>query len=150
MLDLMRTHIVILALVALSPLTTHAGGDSFVAEIVSLTPEAKDEYRLELVQYSPPYGGKGERLPAHFVIHLRFSERMFARTCPVCPTKGKYLAAIESLKVQAAKGGKFPFGIMSDGFEPIKGRKGEFQSNALCILKEFSGREVVYSFARPT
>jgi hypothetical protein len=72
------------------------------------------------------------------------------RDYPVCPTKEKYLAAIESLKAQAAKGGKFPFGIMSDGFEPLKGRRGEFQSNALCILKEFTGREVVYSFARPT
>jgi hypothetical protein len=134
----------------LCPLPAMAGGNSFLAEIVSLTSKAHDEYRLELIQYSPPYGGQGGGLPAHMVVHLRFKQSMFTRDCPVCPTKEKYLAAIESLKAQAAKGGKFPFGIMSDGFEPIKGRKGEFQSNALCILKEFTGREVVYSFARPT
>jgi hypothetical protein len=146
----MRARLTLAVLIFLCPLAAVAGGGSFLAEIVSLTPKANDEYRLELISHSAPYSGKGNGAPAHIVIHLRFKQRMFTRDCPVCPTKEKYLAAIDSLKAQAAKGGKFPFGIMSDGFEPIKGRKGEFQSNALCILKEFDGREVVYSFARPT
>ena len=146
----MRAWIAFLVLILVSRATALAGGDSFVCEIVSLVPEGNEQYRLELIQYTPPYGGKGEDLPAHIIIHLRFNDRMFTRSCAVCPTKQRYLAAIDSLKAQAAKGGKFPFGIISDGFEPINGRKGEFQSNALCILKEFTGREVVFSFARPT
>ena len=125
------------------------GGGSFQSKIASLTPKGHDEYRLDLIQYTTPYHDNGNNPPAHLVIHLRFKQSIFSRDCPTCPTKEKYLAAIESLKVQAAKGDKFPFGIMSVGFEPIRGRKGEFQSNALCLLKEPNGREVVYSFAGP-
>ncbi len=146
----MRTLLLVLGLTILSPLVALAGGDSFLAEIVSLRSESKNEYRLEVIKYTAPYGRTREGLPKRLIIHLRFNDRMFTRDCQVCPTKEKYLAAIESLKAQAAKGGKFPFGVMSDGYEPLAGRKGEFQSNALCILKEFNGREVVYSFARPT
>ena len=146
-LDLMRT----LALsFLLGPIAVMAGGDSFLSEIASLTAKGHDEYRLDLIQYTTPYRDNGHNAPAHIVVHLRFKQSMFTRDCPACPTKEKYLAAIESLKAQAVKGGRFSFGIMSGGFEPIKGRKGEFQSNALCILKEFNGREVVYSFAGPT
>jgi hypothetical protein len=85
MLDLMRA-LLGLALI-LCPLSAMAGGDSFLAEIVSITPKAHDEYRLELIQYSAPYGGKGDRLPAHIVVNLRFKQSMFTRDCPVCPTK---------------------------------------------------------------
>jgi hypothetical protein len=139
----MRTLFTVLGLLLLCPLAPVAGGDSFLAEIVSLTSKGDDEYRLELVPYSAQYGGKTNSLSRHIIVHLRFNRPLFTHECPVCPTKAKYLAAIESLKTQAAKGGKSPFGVMSIGFEPIKGRKNEFQSNALCILKEFNGREVV-------
>jgi hypothetical protein len=127
-----------------------AGNNWFVAKIVSLTSEAKDEYRLELIQYTAANGGATNVPPAHLVIHLRFNERLFTRSCPDCPTKEKYLAAILSLKQQLAVGTKFPFGIVSAGFEPIQGKKGEVRSNALCILKDSHHHDIVYSFAGPS
>lgn len=146
----MRPLVAIL-LLALSPLTAFAGRDSFQAEIASLTPKKKkDEYRLDLIQYELPYASKRELRPAHLIVHLRFDEQMFSRRCPSCPTKEHYLAAIEALKAQAAKGGRFQFGIVGSGFESMKERTGEYQSNALGLLREVGGQKVVYSFPGPS
>src|SRR5260370_24808296 len=118
----MRTLLLVLGLPILSLLVATAGRDSFLAEIVSLRSESKNEYRLEVIKYTAPYGRTPERLPKQLIIHLRFNDRMFTRDCQVCPTKEKYLAAIESLNAQTAKGGKLPFDAMSHCYEPLSGR----------------------------
>jgi len=144
-----RPFVGIVTFLVLSHAIAFAGGDSFLAEIVSLTPTTQDEYRLEIIQHSPLSGVSDAGLPVHVVIFLRFNKRMFASVHSDYASKEKYLQAIDSLKKQSEKGGQFPFGLMSDGYVPIRGRKNEFQSNTLCIIKQHDGQMIVYSFARP-
>src|SRR5260370_37343573 len=111
----MRTLLLVLGLTLLSPLVALGGGDSFLAEIVSLRSESKNEYRLEVIKYTAPYGRTREGLPKRLIIHFRFNDRMFTLRCPVCPTTKKYLAALASLYALAPKDGKFLFGGSAGG-----------------------------------
>ncbi|NJK91729.1 MAG: hypothetical protein HC904_07845 [Blastochloris sp.] len=130
-------------------INAYAGGDSFLVEIVSLTLKANDEYRLEFIQHTAPYVRDVSGLPARIIVHLRYKDEIFEPNSPSSISREQYNKAIAMLREQAAKGGKSLFGIMSLGFTPIKGKKGEFQSNALSILEQFNGEKVVYSFAKP-
>ena len=138
----MRTLLLVLGLTILSPLVALAGGDSFLAEIVSLRSESKNEYRLEVIKYTAPYGSTREGLPKRLIVHVRFNDRMFTRDCQVCPTKEKYLAAIESLKAQAAKGGKFPFGVMSDGYDRSPDAKASFRATHFAFSRSSMGAKL--------
>lgn len=143
----MRVFVIVLALSIVTAVRALAGGDSFEAEIVSLIPKAQDEYRLELIQHTAPYTGDSQGLPRRIIIHLRFNPQTFTPDPPAYASREKYLEAIASLKTQATKGGRFRFGIMAAGYEPIKGRRNEFQSNALSVLKQADGQMIVFSFA---
>ena len=125
-----------------------AGGDSFEAEILSFTDKGDEEYRMEIMQYSTPYGSDPAFKPYKIVIHLRFYAPAFGKKPPSYASREKYSEAISSLKEQTKRGGRFHFGIMADGYIPIKGAKSEFQSNTLSILEEHGGRKVVYSFSK--
>jgi hypothetical protein len=67
---------------------------------------------------------------------------MFTRDCQVCPTNEKYLAAIESLKAQAAKGGKFPFGVMSDGYDRLPDAKASFRATHFAFSRSSMGAKL--------
>ena len=41
-------------------ISASAGGDSFEVEILSFTDKGKEEYRMEIIQYTAPYGGSTE------------------------------------------------------------------------------------------
>ena len=124
-----------------------AGGDSFEAEILSFTDKGDEEYRMEIMQYSTPYGSDPAFKPHKIVIHLRFYARAFGLNPPFYASREKYREAIDNLKEQAKHGGHFQFGIMADGYTLIKGTKNEFQSNTLCIMGD-SENKVVYSFSK--
>ena len=124
-----------------------AGGGSFQAEILELSAKRNHEYRMVLLQFENPYGEDPEK-PKKLVIHLRFNPKRFPKPRDPGISKEAYLKAIEILQAQFKKGGRFRFGIMANGYEPIPGKPGEFQSNALVYQKEHSGEWVVYSFPR--
>ena len=54
----MRASVIIVAMSILASATALAGGDSFEAEIVSLTAKSQDEYRLELIQHTAAYAAE--------------------------------------------------------------------------------------------
>jgi hypothetical protein len=143
----MKNILVIIAIMFAFCPKIFAGGDSFLIEIVSLTPKENGEYRMEFVQVGTPYGKKLEDDQKHVVVHLRYNKAMFKPDSTYASQK-KYDEAIAMLKSQAAKKGKSLFGIMAQGYLPIKGKANEYQSNALSIVEQADGKKVVYSYPK--
>jgi len=54
--------------------STFAGGDSFLIEIVSLTPKENGEYRMEFLQHTAPYAKALQGSPKRVVVNLRYNE----------------------------------------------------------------------------
>ena len=130
----MKQLLATLALLFTSNLA-NAGGHHFTAEIQDFQAKGRDEFVMTLMRYNHPWNDKFTPAPAK--IHLR--HRMKSHS------KRQYLDAINVLLKQFAKGGKFLFGIMGDGYDQISGREGEFQSNGLRVFKYDDGKIVVYS-----
>jgi hypothetical protein len=128
----MRTFLFACILPFLLPVTLMAGGDRFVAEIVSLDPlpQKPEEYRLVLRQYTQPYGVANYDPPRVLKIRLRRSGKIFGNRHPDI-SHAEYLRCVELLKQQLARGGKFKFAIVGGGYEPIEGVDDEWQSNTL-------------------
>jgi hypothetical protein len=127
--------------------STFAGGDSFLIEIVSVTPKENGEYRMEFVQHTAPYGKALEGNPKRVVVNLRYNEGVFGAGTAYA-SQQKYEAAINFLKAQAEKKIKGLFGVMGEGYLPIDGKDNEYQSDALQITEQADGQKVVFSFAR--
>jgi hypothetical protein len=143
----MKNILLIIAIVfAFCPLA-YAGGDSFLIEIVSLTPKENGEYRMEFIQHGAPYGKKLEGDPKRVVLHLRYNKAMFGAGTAYA-SQENYDAAIAFLKDQAEKKGKALFGVMAQGYLPIKEKENEYQSNALQIAEQADGERVVFSYPR--
>jgi len=122
-----------------------AGGDSFPIEIMSLTPKDSGEYRMEFIQHGAPYGRNLEGGPQRIVVHLRYNETMFGAGTTYA-SRENYESAIVLLKRQAEAKEKILFGVMGQGYLPIKDN--EYQSNALAIIEQADGKKVVFSFHR--
>jgi hypothetical protein len=138
----MKTAPVAGAAVLLLASVAQAGGGHFTAEIVDLTAKGGDEFVITLKQYGEPYSPQREFKPRVLKVHLRHNSGH------VLTSKSKYLAALNVLIRQFAKGGQFHLGILGRGYLPIPGKPGEYQSNALAVLEEDPGKFVVYSFAK--
>lgn len=124
-----------------------AGGDSFLIEIVSLTPKDNGEYRMELMQHGAPYGRKLEGGPKRIVVHLRYNKTMFGSGTTYA-SREYYESAIVFLRKQAETREKLLFGVMGQGYSPIKDADNEYQSNALAIVEQVDGEKVVFSYHR--
>ena len=134
----MRLTTFIALIVLLSPITLFAGGTHYTAEILDFEFKGNDEFLMIIKQYETPYAS-GEKLKPQIVkIHLRHK----TKECE----KDVYLRAINTLISQFKKGGKFKFGIVGNGYLPIKGKTNEYQSNRLELLEEYDGKKAVYSF----
>lgn len=127
-----------------------AGGTSFEAEILELKPKGTDEFRMVLMQFEKPYSARKPIKPRKLIIHLRYLRRAFQSpkdvACVPKASKEDYSQAVEILKTQFQKGGRFRFGIGGIGYTAIREKPGEYQSNGLLYTKEHSGEMVVYSF----
>jgi hypothetical protein len=142
----MKTLLIIIGSIVALCQSLLAGGDSFLIEIVSLTPKNNGEYKMEFVQHGAPYGKAFEGEPKRVIAHLRYEESIFGEGTAYT-SRQKYEAAIAVLKDQAGNKEKGLFGVMAQGYLPIKGKKDEYQSNALAILKQADGKMVVFSYA---
>jgi hypothetical protein len=123
-----------------------AGGDSFPVEIVALKAKHNGEYLMEFIQHGAPYGYALKNGPQRVIVNLRFDESSFGKETALT-SRRKYEEAIALLKQHAKKKEKTMFGVIAQGYLPIKGKKDEYQSNALAILKQSDGKLVVFSFA---
>ena len=123
-----------------------AGGTSFQIEIVSLTPKENGEYKMEFVRPGALYGQSLEGGPKRVVVNLRYDESSFGKET-THTSRQKYEVAIALLKENAKKKEKTLFGTIARGYLPVKGKKDEYQSNALAVLKQSDGQMVVFSFA---
>ena len=143
----LRTAIFVGLTALATPTALFAGGGSYKAEILEFKETKKEQYRMVLLQFENPYGEDPPK-PIRRVIHLRFSSRHFRSSRHPLISRKSYLEAIEVLRAQFKKGGSFQFGIIADGYEPIPGKPGEFQSNALVYQEDASKERVVYSYPR--
>ncbi len=133
-------------LFTLFTITSKAGGVSYLFEIVNLESEGNNQYKLTLnCKQKEADCGKTNKL----IIHLRFNKSAFGKSMPKDISLENYLGCISKLKEQYKKGGTFRFGFVGVGVVPKRGKKNEYQSNALAELEEHDGKIVIYSFAQP-
>ncbi len=130
----------------LMPTTSKAGGISYLFEIANLESKGNNQYKLTLKCKQKEDDCS---TTSQIVIHLRFNKSAFGKNMPPQITLENYLSAISKLKEHYKKGSTFRFGLMGVGSIPIRGRKNEYQSNALAELEEHDGKVAIYSFARP-
>ena len=126
---------------------TFAGGSSFQMKIKSFRATGDDKYIMEIEQLSDSYVFENSS-NKHRTIHLRFSPQQPGNK-PHAVTKEDYIKAIDQLKADFKKGEPSYFGTMGTGLKRILFKTNEWQSNALSIIEEYSGKMVVYSFANP-
>ena len=125
-----------------------AGGSSFQMKITSFRATEDDKYIMEIEQLSDSYVFE-KSSNKHRTIYLRFSPEKLGNIPPKV-TKENYIKAIDQLKADFKKGEPSYFGTMGTGLKRILFKTNEWQSNALSIIEEYSGKMVVYSFANPT
>ena len=125
-----------------------AGGASFEFEILKFSAKAKDQYFVDL-KFVNPQDIKYAGLPKQFRLHLRYYPQALSARRPSSLTRENYLTSVSQIKDYSKSKQHFFLGFMGCGFKGIKGRKNEYQSNALEILTENDGRKVIYSFACP-
>jgi hypothetical protein len=111
----------------------HAGGACSKVEIIEFQSEGPDEYRMVLHDIGgslgDPYLGKP------FVVHLRHDEEIVGQDTDVV-SRPMYLKAILLLQSQMQASQHIQLCILSNGFDPIEGRPGEYQSNSATIIEE--------------
>ena len=130
----------------LLPATSKAGGVSYLFEIANMESKGNNQYKLTLkCKEKEAECSKTNQI----VIHLRFNKSSFGKNMPGQITSENYSSCISKLKEQYKTGGSVRFGFMGTGIVPIRGRKNEYQSNALAELEEYDDKVVIYSFARP-
>lgn len=129
----------------LLPTTSKAGGVSYLFEITNLESKGNNQYKLTLKCKEKEAECSNTN---QIVIHLRFNKSTFGKNLPSDITSENYSSCISKLKEQYKTGGSFRFGFIGTGIVPVRGRKNEYQSNALAELKEYDGKVAIYSFAR--
>jgi hypothetical protein len=149
----MKAFIAACIILLFSPGMLMAGGDRFVAEIVSLDPlpPKPDEFRLVLRQFTEPYSGQKYAPPRLLTIRLRHNAESFGwlpRARTYYPRE-EYLECITVLKQQLARGKRIKFGVINNGYEPIKGSENEWQSNTLTKYLISDDEWCVTSIAQP-
>jgi hypothetical protein len=128
----MKTAILPLILVGtLWHVPAFAGGDCFKAEILDFRVERADEYRLALRDLTGSYGNPPMDGP--FVVHLRHDERTMGQESGVI-SRAMYLQAVQLLDSQIRASRIIQLCVLSNGFDPIEGTPGEFQSNSATIV----------------
>ena len=128
------------------PTISKAGGTSYLFEITNLESKGNNQYKLTLkCKEKESECAKTNQI----VIHLRFNKSALGKHMPSQITSENYSNCISKLKEQYKAGGSFRFGFMGTGIVPIRGKKNEYQSNALAELEEYDGKIAIYSFARP-
>ena len=126
----------ILILLFIAPLA-NAGGDYFQVYVNDFRETSTNEYQIDFIQLSQPYG-KEHVVDENLIVNLRYN-------CSVifcsryAPTIDQYHEAIRLLKSQAIKGTKINFGVISGGYEHMSDNM--YQSNALEVYQG-----VVYSY----
>lgn len=128
--------LLILVLFVAIPQVAMGERGTFDAKVVALKDEGNNEFVLQFIQLSEPFGYKHKK-DQEILIHLRFK-------CPLyeCPDDGdnpslaKYLEAIKLLKTQIAASNKIKFGVVDRGYAKIDGTKNEYQSNGLDVYED--------------
>ena len=106
----------------------------FEARILALQDEGNDEYSLQLVKLSEPYGYTHKQ-DEEIIIHLRFKCPLYECTdIDTEPTLEEYHQAIDLLRRQQAAAEIIKIGVVDRGFAQIKGTENEYQSNALEVV----------------
>ena len=139
----MRLQIARLAVMIALGATAYAGGTSYETTIEAFETTGTDQYRL-LVKPTA-FADKRESI----VIHLRYRPQALGRTPPPMISLQAYRECVARLKEHYQKREQFRLGEMGTGLVPIPGKPGEYQSNALALLKEYQGNQVCYSFGNP-
>lgn len=108
-----------------------AGGSSFTAEITAFEYHGNDEFTIILQQYTLPYSPDIIE-PRTLILHLRHKTHIFKSS--TLRTEEEYRRGINLLLQQYRQGGMFQFGVWANGFTPIDGHPGEYQSNGLNVI----------------
>jgi len=119
--------------ILLIPAPARCETGTFDIRVIDMRETGSDEYLLDFVQLSEPFGYQHKEDHEHKV-RLRFQ-------CPVyectedgnLPTLKDYRDAIELLKQQIAASRTIRISVAGRGFAPVEGTKDEFQSNGLYV-----------------
>ena len=131
----------LIAIICISSImhSSYAGGTSFTAEILEFIDKGNSEYKMVMLQYEKPYEPSQVIKPNKITIHLRHDPLKFGNS------RKEYLECIKILQKQLTKGGKFKFGIIGPGYNPIEGENKEYQSNTLTVKEIYTGEKIVFS-----
>ena len=106
----------------------------FEARILALQDEGNDEYSLQIVKLSEPYGYTHKQ-DEEIIIHLRFQCPLYECTdMDTQPTLEEYHQAIDLLRQHQVTEEIIKLGVVDRGFAQIKGTENEYQSNALEVV----------------
>jgi hypothetical protein len=115
-------------------LTARASVNVFSAEVIQFKTEGRDQYKFTFRKIDKP---DPRQKDGKFIVHLRYNPKRISHANSQFHTRKMYSDAVARLQQQIARSRVIQFGeYSSEGYSPIRGKPGEYQSEALGVVND--------------